>query len=88
MRVILEGIVGSTAYGLARAGSDIDILGVYLAPAEDFLGLYPPNDKNSTVRTRWPSERGLLADFAGSPSPASDAAGRELRLDSSEGSAA
>ena len=49
MRVILEGIVGSTAYGLARAGSDIDILGVYLAPAEDFLGLYPPNDKNSTV---------------------------------------
>ena len=54
MKVILEGIVGSTAYGLARPGSDIDLLGVYLAPVNDFLGLHPPNDKNSTVARNAP----------------------------------
>jgi uncharacterized protein len=48
MRVILEGIVGSHAYGLNREGSDIDRLGVYLEPTVSFLGLNPPTDGNST----------------------------------------
>jgi len=33
------GIVGSTAYGLDHAGSDIDRLGVYVAPIDDVLGI-------------------------------------------------
>lgn len=37
--VLLQGIVGSTAYGLANEGSDIDQLGVYAAPADVVLGL-------------------------------------------------
>lgn len=40
MNVILEGIVGSTAYGLANPNkSDVDYLGIYLAPRRDVLGL-------------------------------------------------
>jgi predicted nucleotidyltransferase len=37
--VVLEGIVGSTAYGLATAHSDVDKLGIKLLPSKDFLGL-------------------------------------------------
>lgn len=37
--VILEGVVGSTAYGLATEDSDVDHLGVFLEPTENFLGL-------------------------------------------------
>lgn len=40
--VLLSGIVGSTAYGLDHAGSDIDRLGTYAAPTEAFHGLHPP----------------------------------------------
>ena len=47
--VLLEGIVGSTAYGLAHAGSDVDRLGVFAAPAVAFHGLHPPLDKRATV---------------------------------------
>lgn len=39
MKVILEGVVGSTAYGLANADSDIDIRGVFLYPTEQILSL-------------------------------------------------
>lgn len=46
--IVLDGVVGSQAYGLATASSDVDILGIYLSNAVDFLGLNPPNDKNST----------------------------------------
>lgn len=35
--VILEGVTGSTAYGLNTENSDIDIKGVYLLPARDVL---------------------------------------------------
>jgi hypothetical protein len=38
--VVLEGIVGSTAYGLATDDSDIDRLGIFLEPTENFLGLH------------------------------------------------
>ncbi|MYW01661.1 nucleotidyltransferase domain-containing protein [Streptomyces sp. SID3343] len=39
MRTLLLGVVGSTAYGLATAESDEDLLGVYLAESRDVLGL-------------------------------------------------
>lgn len=39
MKVILKGIVGSTAYGLDHGGSDIDHMGVFAAPMEQILGL-------------------------------------------------
>ena len=41
---LLEGIVGSTAYGLAGPHSDVDRLGVFAAPTRAFHGLYPPID--------------------------------------------
>ncbi len=46
--VLLQGIVGSTAYGLAHAGSDIDRLGLYAAPARAFHGLHLPIDKRAS----------------------------------------
>jgi len=46
--VLLEGIVGSIAYGLDHEDSDTDLLGVYLAPTVDFLGLSVPVGKNDT----------------------------------------
>ena len=42
--VLLSGIVGSTAYGLAHAGSDTDRLGVFAAPTESLVGLTRPDD--------------------------------------------
>jgi predicted nucleotidyltransferase len=39
---ILAGIVGSTAYGLAHAGSDIDRLGMYAAPTQAFHRIHGP----------------------------------------------
>lgn len=39
VNVLLSGIVGSTAYGLAGPDSDIDRLGIYAAPSTDFFGL-------------------------------------------------
>lgn len=44
MRLLLSGIVGSTAYGLAGAGSDVDRLGVFAAPTVAFHGLHPPRE--------------------------------------------
>jgi predicted nucleotidyltransferase len=37
--VILEGVVGSTAYGLNHAGSDEDVKGIYIAPTSAILSL-------------------------------------------------
>lgn len=39
MKVLLKGIVGSTAYGLNHEGSDVDYLGVFAAPNREILGL-------------------------------------------------
>ncbi|WP_406295105.1 nucleotidyltransferase domain-containing protein [Embleya sp. NBC_00888] len=39
MRTLLMGVVGSTAYGLATAESDEDLLGVYIADSREVLGL-------------------------------------------------
>ncbi|WP_084713121.1 nucleotidyltransferase domain-containing protein [Streptacidiphilus rugosus] len=46
--VLLSGIVGSTAYGLAHAGSDIDRLGVYAVPTEELFGLHRPTESRVT----------------------------------------
>ncbi len=40
VNVLLSGIVGSTAYGLAHAGSDVDILGMFAAPTVELHGLH------------------------------------------------
>lgn len=47
--VLLEGVVGSTAYGLAGPESDVDYLGLYVAPTADFHGLHPPLGKMASV---------------------------------------
>jgi len=44
MNVILQGVVGSTAYGLATPESDIDRLGVFQARTSELLGLHPPKE--------------------------------------------
>ncbi len=49
MNVILQGVVGSTAYGLATPESDIDRLGVFQTPTADLLSLHSP--KESYVST-------------------------------------
>lgn len=54
--VLLGGIVGSTAYGLARPGSDIDRLGVFAAPTNALLGLHPPAD---TIARHQPADIAL-----------------------------
>lgn len=41
MTMLLEGVVGSTAYGLNHAASDKDFLGVEVYPTSRFLGIYP-----------------------------------------------
>ena len=42
--VLLSGVVGSVAYGLATEDSDTDRLGVFVTPTEKLLGLHPPED--------------------------------------------
>ena len=42
--VLLQGVVGSTAYGLATPESDIDRLGVFAWPTRRFHGLVPPKE--------------------------------------------
>lgn len=51
---LLRAVVGSTAYGLAHAGSDVDRLGVYLAATADVLGLDGPRLVEASVVTADP----------------------------------
>ncbi|MFJ8110541.1 DNA polymerase beta superfamily protein [Streptomyces sp. NPDC096132] len=44
--ILLSGIVGSTAYGLAREGSDVDRLGMFAAPTEELHGLHTPKESH------------------------------------------
>ncbi|MEU0059493.1 nucleotidyltransferase domain-containing protein [Streptomyces sp. NPDC006334] len=44
--ILLSGVVGSTAYGLAHAGSDVDRLGMFAAPTEELLGLHGPKESH------------------------------------------
>lgn len=55
-RLILAGIVGSTAYGLAGPDSDVDRLGMYAAPTVLFHGLHPPVGKEASVVVTDPSD--------------------------------
>lgn len=48
MEVVLKGLVGSHAYGLATPESDEDWLGIYIEPTVDFLGLNP-GERDSKV---------------------------------------
>ncbi|MFJ5773084.1 DNA polymerase beta superfamily protein [Streptomyces sp. NPDC093094] len=47
--ILLSGVVGSTAYGLAREGSDVDRLGLFATPTEQLLGLRTPKDSHVTT---------------------------------------
>ncbi|MGW1255483.1 nucleotidyltransferase domain-containing protein [Streptomyces sp. NPDC002513] len=47
--VLLSGIVGSTAYGLAREGSDVDRLGLFAVPTEQLHGLHRPKESHVTT---------------------------------------
>lgn len=47
--VLLSGIVGSTAYGLAGPDSDVDRLGVFAAPTRAFHGLHRPQESVVTT---------------------------------------
>lgn len=40
--VLLSGVVGSTAYGLAGPHSDVDRLGVFAVATAALHGLHPP----------------------------------------------
>jgi uncharacterized protein len=42
--VLLRGVVGSTAYGLAGRHSDVDRLGVFAVPTTALHGLHPPRE--------------------------------------------
>ncbi len=50
--VLLSGIVGSTAYGLAREGSDVDRLGIFAAPTVEVAGLDWHHDRETHVTTK------------------------------------
>lgn len=46
MNVLLSGVVGSVAYGLAHAGSDVDRLGMFAVPTADLHGLHRPRESH------------------------------------------
>jgi predicted nucleotidyltransferase len=48
--VLLSGIVGSTAYGLAHEGSDIDRLGLFVYPTQRLLALSEPKETIVTTK--------------------------------------
>ena len=49
--IILEGVTGSTAYGLATENSDIDIKGIYQLPTEKVLSMGFTNEHNTVDHT-------------------------------------
>lgn len=54
MNVLLQGVVGSTAYGLAGPESDIDRIGVFAVPTVELHGLHLPNMRDSSIVTTNP----------------------------------
>jgi uncharacterized protein len=70
MHVLLSGIVGSTAYGLNHAGSDIDRLGLYATPTEQLHGLDRPAESQVTThpdRTLHEAGKWCRLALAGNP---------------------
>ena len=65
--VLLAGINGSTAYGLATEDSDVDRIGCYAAPTAAFHGLHPPLGKGASWVSSKPDatyhEAGKLASL-------------------------
>lgn len=51
MDILIQGVVGSQAYGLATPESDVDYMGIYMEPSESFWGLRLFQDKDFTVHT-------------------------------------
>ncbi len=49
LNALLSGVVGSTAYGLAGPGSDVDRLGLFAAPTAAFHGLRPPAETHTST---------------------------------------
>ena len=49
--IILEGVTGSTAYGLATINSDIDIKGIYQLPLREVLSMGFTNEHNTFDHT-------------------------------------
>ena len=49
MNVLLSGVVGSTAYGLAHSGSDVDRLGMFAVPTVALHGLHAPRESIVTT---------------------------------------
>lgn len=47
--ILLSGVVGSTAYGLATEDSDTDRLGLFAAPTVAFHGLHKPKESHVTT---------------------------------------
>ena len=47
--ILLSGVVGSTAYGLATPESDVDRIGMFAAPTVAFHGLHRPQESHVTV---------------------------------------
>ncbi|MFC9910164.1 DNA polymerase beta superfamily protein [Streptomyces sp. NPDC127197] len=47
--ILLSGVVGSTAYGLAHEGSDVDRLGLFAASTETLHGLHGPKESHVTT---------------------------------------
>lgn len=62
MNIILEGIVGSTAYGMDTENSDIDVAGIFLHPTKQILGLSKLDE--SVVTTNPDSTYHELKKFA------------------------
>ncbi|MEV0080942.1 nucleotidyltransferase domain-containing protein [Nocardia neocaledoniensis] len=50
--LLLEGVVGSVAYGLNHSGSDVDYSGIYVEPTARLLGLHPPSRERATRKGR------------------------------------
>lgn len=71
--VLLAGINGSTAYGLATEDSDVDRIGCFAAPTSAFHGLHPPVGKSATWVSTKPDatfhEAGKLASLLLSCNP-------------------
>ncbi|WP_217998070.1 nucleotidyltransferase domain-containing protein [Nocardia paucivorans] len=50
--LMLEGVVGSVAYGLDTPTSDIDYAGIHVEPTANLLGLHPPARERATEKGR------------------------------------
>jgi hypothetical protein len=50
VKIILQGIVGSTAYGLDTPSSDIDRMGVFVAPTKEIVSFHPPKESIVTAK--------------------------------------